>query len=324
MNIILLGKITSRARAAIEARLRAPHAITAIPHPSHLDAHAAVLADAEVIVGWPLTNEIAARCPRLRLLQVAGAGTDGLRLDDLPPGVHVANTYHHESAIAEYVVMMMLMLAREPHRYDARLRQGDWWGSCIWGEQPVLRELRGAEALVLGIGHIARELASRLRPFGVALTGVSRTPSRDRGDFHRLIGWEHWRDRLPATDFLIPTCPLAPETEGLIGAVELDSMKPSAFLINVTRGLVVDEEALYNALAARRIAGAAIDVWYCYPSDPAERRLPSRFPFHELDNVILSPHNSAWTTFNISHRIEDIAENINLLAEGRPLLNQLR
>ena len=324
MNIVLLGKIAANAKGEIEARLRGRHTLTAVPDVSRLDEFAAELAAAEILVGWPLTNKIAARCSNLRLMQVSGAGIDGLVPEDLPPQVRVANTFHHEAAIAEYVVMMMLMLAREPHRYDARLRGGDWRGSCIWGEPPVLRELRGAEVLVIGTGHIARELVRRLRPFETRITGVSRDPSQPRGDFDRLIGWPEWEQPLATADFVIPACPLTPETEGLIGARTIAQMKPAAYLINITRGKVFDEEALYRALLERRIAGAAIDVWYQYPREMEERRMPSRFPFHELDNVILSPHHSGWTQRTIASRIEDIAENINRLAEGQPLRNQVR
>jgi phosphoglycerate dehydrogenase-like enzyme len=101
-------------------------------------------------------------------------------------------------------------------------------------------------------------------------------------------------------------------------------MRPDAFLINMTRGRVVDEQALYDALRERRIGGAAIDVWYQYPADPAEQKLPSRFPFQELDNVILSPHIAGWTRETIAGRVADIAENIRRLAAGEELLHRLR
>ena len=136
--------------------------------------------------------------------------------------------------------------------------------------------------------------------------------------------WTGWETRLAEADFVVPCCPLAPETTHLIGATQLLRMKPTAFLINISRGKVLDEEAVYHALRDSRIAGAAIDVWYQYPAEETGRVLPSRFPFHELDNVFLSPHNSGWTRRTVAGRCEDIAENINRLAEGRPLINVLR
>lgn len=97
-------------------------------------------------------------------------------------------------------------------------------------------------------------------------------------------------------------------------------MKRSAFLINVARGAVVQEEALFRALKERRIAGAAIDVWYRYPKNDRPFR-PSRFPFHKLPNVVMTPHVSGWMLGTRQKRLQLVAENIDRLAEGRPLLN---
>src|SRR5207249_10909636 len=114
----------------------------------------------------------------------------------------------------------------------------------------------------------------------------------------RFLRSGHTREDLEAllreSDFLVVACPLTTETRGLIGATEFSLMRPTASLINVARGEVMDEAALYEALEGRRIRSAAIDVWYQYPRDGATR-LPSRFPFDRLKNVILTPHSSAWT-----------------------------
>jgi phosphoglycerate dehydrogenase-like enzyme len=305
------------------SRLRHPHRMTVIEDVSRLESHQTALAEADVLVGWPLTQAIAERASSVKLVQVSGAGVDGLRLDLLPRGVRVANTYNHEIAIAEYVIMAMLMLKRRPCAYDARLREGNWDGSCIWGATPVLEEIYRARLLLIGTGHIAREVAVRARAFGMKITAISRTPAGVEG-FDEVLGWDAWPAILGQHDFIVPCCPLTKETEGLFGEREFALMKPSACFINMTRGRVVDEEALYTALKRRRIAGAAIDVWYLYPSDPAERRLPSKFPFHELDNVLMSPHNCGWTRRTIMNRVEDMAENINRLADGRDLINLVR
>jgi phosphoglycerate dehydrogenase-like enzyme len=100
-------------------------------------------------------------------------------------------------------------------------------------------------------------------------------------------------------------------------------MRPTASLINVARGEVVDEAALFAALRDKQIRSAAIDVWYQYPKD-GQPRLPSRFPFEKLDNVILTPHSSAWTGRVVAMRFRDIAANIDRLVAGEPLVNQLK
>ena len=111
--------------------------------------------------------------------------------------------------------------------------------------------------------------------------------------------------------------PLTPDTQGIIGDKQLRAMKPSAILVNVSRAQLVDEDALYDALAQGRLAGAALDVWYRYPTglDPT---LPARRPFHELPNVLMTPHVSGWTDGTLEARARVIAENIRRIARTSP------
>ena len=107
----------------------------------------------------------------------------------------------------------------------------------------------------------------------------------------------------------------------MINARSFEIMKPDAVIANVGRGEVIDEAALYNALASRRIRGGIIDVWYVYPSDDDPNPWPSRFPFQKLDNIIMSPHNSAWTAEMSDRRWVFVADNLDRLARGEPLRN---
>jgi phosphoglycerate dehydrogenase-like enzyme len=115
--------------------------------------------------------------------------------------------------------------------------------------------------------------------------------------------------------------PLNDETRGLIDARRLALCKAELVIINVARAAVLDEEALYTALRERRIAGAVLDVWYSYPTGDHPAARPSRFPFHELSNVIMTPHCSAWTDGLIERRWGFIAANLDRLARGEPLQN---
>ena len=108
---------------------------------------------------------------------------------------------------------------------------------------------------------------------------------------------------------------------GLIDARRLSLMKPCAFLINISRGQVVDEEAIYLALRDRRIGGAALDVWWQYPNAEEPQRRGSRYPFHELPNIIATPHNSGWTSGMVERRWNEIAGNIGRFIRGEPLEN---
>jgi phosphoglycerate dehydrogenase-like enzyme len=191
----------------------------------------------------------------------------------------------------------------------------------MWGQPPEQETLVDKTAMIIGLGHIGREVAIRAKAFGLRLVGVSRQPGRSFAYVDKRVGYDTWKDELPQADYVVSSVRLAPNTEGLFGAAEFNLMRSSAFFVNVSRGTVVRERAFYEALRDRKIAGAAVDVWYNYPKDPDETCLPSRFPFHELPNLLMSPNRSSWTKQMLEGRIRDVAENIERLAAGKPLIN---
>ena len=125
---------------------------------------------------------------------------------------------------------------------------------------------------------------------------------------------------LKRSDYALISMPATAETIGSIDRGRLGLMKPTAFLINVARAEIIDEDALYEALAQRSIAGAALDVWYCYPHEPG-RAAPATRPFHELPNVLMTPHVAGWTDGMLDTRAKLIAENIRRVACGETPLN---
>jgi phosphoglycerate dehydrogenase-like enzyme len=124
-----------------------------------------------------------------------------------------------------------------------------------------------------------------------------------------------------SADTIVNTLPLTAETRGLVGATALAAMRADAVIVNVGRGPVIDEAALYEALKSGRIGGAIIDTWYCYPTAEEPEPLPGRFPFHELDNVVMTPHMSGWTHGTVRRRQGTMADNVNRLARGKGLRN---
>ena len=128
-------------------------------------------------------------------------------------------------------------------------------------------------------------------------------------------------DMLPACDFVLVACPLTASTRGLFDAARLARMKAGAVLINVARAAIVEEEALYRALASRSLAGAIMDVWYSYPTLADPSATPARFEFGALDNVIMTPHASAWTNELIVRRWQFIAANLDRFARGEAVRN---
>lgn len=271
-------------------------------------------ADAIVSIAWTRADPPA---PALRLLQLPGAGSDGVDMDAVPPRATLCNCYEHEIGIAEYVFGVMLEQAIGIRRMDAGLRNGDWSGSYLCG--PLHGELFGKTLGIVGFGRIARETARRAVAFGMRVMACSRHARHEDGIDVR--GMEHLDAMLASCDFVLVAAPLTPQTRGIVGAPQFAAMKPSAFLINVGRGPVIDEQALYDALAARRIAGAAIDVWYVYPAQGTRESRVSSLPFETLDNLIMTPHASAWTDGLLPRRNRAIADNLNRLIRGEPLDN---
>lgn len=294
-----------------------------IPAPGIADDQLApLLADADALVSRRFTAAMAANAPRLRLIHTPGAGINEIDFDAVPPGATVCNVYGHETSIAEYVFMTMLALNRDLLNMDRRFRQFDWSDRA----HRVHRDISGRTLGIVGLGRIGGEIARRAAVFGMPVIAASRTPDRKRAEalgVERLVGLGELDSVLAEADIVVVAVPLAPETEALIGAAELARMKPGAFLINVARGPVIDEDALYEALAERKIAGAALDVWYRYPEDRVHGA-PANRPFHELDNVIVTPHIAGWTHGTFAHRWAQMNENLRRLAAGEPLLGVVK
>lgn len=283
------------------------------------------LPEVDVFVGLAFTAAMGAAATRLRLVQVPGAGTDRIDLAALPVGASLANAYGHEAGIAEFVLGAMLAWNRGFGRLDASLRQGRW--ESAWSHDapppPPVPELRGKTLGILGYGRIGQEVARRARAFGMAVRALRREPRGTSAEGLVFLGGpESLDDVLRRSDYLAVTLALTAQTRGLLGARELALMKRSAVLVNVARGEVIDEDALYQALAGGTIAGAVLDVWYRYPTAPGPT-LPGRRPFHELPNVLMTPHISGWTEGMLAERAEVIAGNIERTARGELPLNQI-
>ena len=278
------------------------------------------LRDADVYVGSRFTGDMADAAEKLRMIHVAGAGTDKVEFDALAPDVVVANTFHHERSIAEYVVAAAVMLRRDFLAQDRLLRRNVWATSVYDAAIPQASTLGDAHIGFVGFGHIGQYAWNLLRTFGctaAAVTGSGRVPECDlawAGDTGQL-------DRLlTECDIAVVSAPLNEHTEGMIGAEQLRALGPDGVLINVGRGPLVQAQALYDALVDGVIRAAAIDVWYRYPSSDGVSP-PSDLPFRELSNLVMTPHSSGVTRDTFTRRVDDIAANIGRLQRGEPLQN---
>jgi phosphoglycerate dehydrogenase-like enzyme len=310
---VFAGQVVDRVRA----RLRIPCEVT-LTDDREIGPR---LGDIDVLVSMAFTRAMAAAAPRLRLVQVPGAGLDRIDRGALAPGTALANAYGHDVGIAEYVIGAMLAVTRTFCRIDADLRRGRW--DSVWSGAPVplWPELAGKTLGIIGYGRIGQAVARRALAFDMDVLAIRRDASRP--DPHRLAflrGPAALDEVLGRADYLAITLALTPDTRGLIGAPQLARLRPTAVLVNVARGEVVDEDALYDALNRRVIAGAALDVWYRYPAGEAPTH-PGHRPFHELPNVLMTPHVSGWTEGMMDARAGVIAENIHRTARGEAPVN---
>jgi phosphoglycerate dehydrogenase-like enzyme len=276
-------------------------------------------ADAMISMNWARDMPFA---PKLRLLHLPGAGTDDIAFDAVPAQAAVCNVFEHEIGIAEYVLSAMLQWVIGIPRMDAALRRGEWYGSHLSG--PRHGELYQKTLGIVGYGRIGREVAARASAFGMTIVACSRTPRPGDGLVESVEPMQKLDALLAKSDFVLLALPLDSSSAGLIDKARLAKMKSTAVIINVARGALIDEKALYEACRERRIGGAAIDTWFRYPAQGNVRGDPSSLPFRELDNVIMTPHGSGWTDGLLPRRCQLIARNLDRLARGEALLNVVR
>ncbi len=254
---------------------------------SDKDAIAAAAVDLEIVAG-DFPPSLLASCPRLRWFQLWYAGADWLQkfpeTVDLPFLVSTASGIHGEQ-MTEHLFGLLFAWNRKLKATFAAQDRGEW-AKYGHGDMDVLA---GKTMLILGYGTIGERIAAAARVFGMEVVGVRRTPpasGRD-GQGVRVLGLEALDSLLPAADHVVNILPLTQDTRASFGAARFAAMKRSAVFSNIGRGGTVDEGAMIEALAERRIAGALLDV-------TSEEPLPSSSPLWKLDNVLLTPHYSGF------------------------------
>jgi phosphoglycerate dehydrogenase-like enzyme len=320
MKALFLGNVAADTFAGIERELPPGLDSVVVADPQELAGSPEAAADADILVSNQWCADFPP-APRLRLVQSVATGIDLIDLAALPKGATVCNAFGHETAIAEFIVMAMLALHHRFFEIANEFReQGSWRTSWVQSGTPH-GEVRGSTLGIVGYGRVGREVARRAAPFGVRILAANRTPREAEPGVERIFPLAELDRMLPECDTVALCTALGSETAGLIDARRLGLMKPTAFLINISRGQVIDEDAVYAALCDRTIAGAALDVWWQYPDAADPNRRGSRHPFHELPNVIVTPHNSGWTSGMVRRRWDEIADNINRFTRGQALIN---
>lgn len=284
----------------------------ALPQPAEEGADLnEMLSRAEVILApRRLPKDILQRAPNLKWVQATSAGVDflddtGVLQSDIvitsASGIHVV-------PMVEYVVMVMLYFTKEVGRLMANKEAKQW-------DRFNMRELSGQTVGIIGLGRIGMEVARISKGLGMHVLGVRRSKPEVLLPYVDAV---HQPDKLSlvlsSSDFVVLTVPITPETKHMIGDAQLKSMKPTSVLINVSRGTVVNEQALVSALKEGRIGGAGLDVFEQEP-------LPGDSELWKLPNVFISPHISALSDEYDTRAVRLFCENLRRYLNGEGLIN---
>ncbi|SDR35422.1 Phosphoglycerate dehydrogenase [Rhizobiales bacterium GAS113] len=319
LNVLLLNAYAANHAERLRQALTTPWVVHTVREEEAGAKLEAALRDADALVSTRYGSTLPP-APKLKLIQIPVAGHDRLDPVTIPPDCVVCNVHEHETGISEYVMLAMLDWNVRLSHLDASFRAGDWTGGVAVAGH-THGELSGKKLGIIGFGRIGQALARRAKAFDMRVSAVTRASRPSAQPLDELAAMEHLDTLMAQSDFIVVTCPLNEETRGLIDARRLRLCKPSAVIVNVARAQVIEEEALYKALHGRVIAGAVLDVWYSYPTPADQAARPSRFPFHELPNLIMTPHCSAWTDGLIERRWRFIAGNLDRFARNEELRN---
>lgn len=288
---------------------------TTIAAGNRMEAFVRAAPEATVILSWSIAGGLLERvfraAPRVRWVHARPAGLNGVLFPALAESsVTLTNgSGLFSRALAEFVIGAALYFAKDFRRMVRSQQAGQW-------DQFDTVMLAGQTMGIAGYGDIGRAVANRARALGMNVLAMRRRPERSQQDplVHEVFPPERKLEMLARSDYVVLAAPLTPETRGIIGETELRAMKPTAVIMNVGRGPLIDEAALIGALSERRIKGAALDVFDREP-------LPEAHPFFRLDNVLLSPHSADHTPDWKEQAMRFFLEQFARFRRGEPLLN---
>jgi phosphoglycerate dehydrogenase-like enzyme len=272
--------------------------------------------NAEVYFGWLGPEELAA-ASHLRWIQAPSTGVDGyLKLPNLRENEILLTSARgtHAVCLAEHTLAMIFAFTRGIKAFAHHQEQRQWMSRTLRNE---LVELTGSTLGIIGFGTVGHALAKRAHAFDTRILAVDILPLEKPDHVAQLGGLDILDDVLAASDYLVITVPLTDESRGMIGAAQLARMKPTAILVGVSRGGVIDEAALISALNAGQIAAAALDVFEQEP-------LPADSPLWKMDNVLITPHAAGGSQFEVESILGIFKENVDRYLRGElPLRNQI-
>lgn len=299
----------------VDAALRAAgHEVVLLPDGVSEDDLARALGDAELLLMCytPVTARVIAAAPRLKGIVKYGVGVDAIDIEAAKArGIAVVNIPEYaEETVAEGAFALMLALAKKLKPIQREMDTKGWaWPNSQW----LGLDLAGKTLGLVGVGRIGSSMARMAHGFRMRVLGFSPNSLLPPGVEKR----QQLQEMLTECDFVSIHCVLNAETRGMIGEREIAAMRPSAYLVNTARGAIVDEAALLRALQARRIAGAALDV---YSQEPLAKAGHPLSALYAMDNVILWPHLTFYTAEAMQRLEQETLERCSEILEGRPVL----
>jgi phosphoglycerate dehydrogenase-like enzyme len=295
-------------------RLRQEFPQLEVFHLSGYDRANQEIADADIVIAWSLRGEQIKAARKLKWIHSTATAVHALMSLELRASdIMVTNARDvHGPVVAEHAMALVFALAKRLPQAARYQRQRHWAQQDIWNAFPRPRELSGATMTIVGVGGIGRPLAKMASSLGMRVVGVREHPERTCEGVEVMHSFAKVDQALGEADFVVLALPVTPKTDRLMNAARLAHLKPSAYLINVGRGVLIDEEALIQALRAKRFAGAALDV-------TAEEPLPRESPLWEMENVFITPHIASLTEQMWERHYMTFTENLRRFLDGTAL-----
>jgi phosphoglycerate dehydrogenase-like enzyme len=271
--------------------------------------------DADIVIGWSIRGEQIEAAKKLRWIHSTAAAVHSLITPELQASDIVVTSARavHGPVVAEHAMALVFAMAKRLPAAAKFQAQRHWAQQDMWETTPRPRELRDSSMVIVGLGAIGSALAQLAKAIGMRVIAVREHPQKGNGDADRVVGFESLDDVLPEGDFVVLAAPVTPKTRNLMNAERLTLLKPSAYLINVARGSLIDEDALLHALHANQFAGAALDV-------VGQEPLPTHSPLWVMDKVFITPHSAGLAEKLWERQYENFAENLRRFLAGQPLL----
>jgi phosphoglycerate dehydrogenase-like enzyme len=281
----------------------------------------------DVLLGGYFSDVLLGNAKQLKFIQIPWNGVDNLCFELLRKhNSTVCNSHSNAGAVAEHAVALMLDAAKKIAFHDREMRTGNWnrlFPSIKNKISPFSRQITNSKVGFIGFGAISQHIHKLLSGFSCkhaifTRTGTTPLELSDNESFYQINDFVNNAKEL---DFLFVCIPLTSQTKGLIDDSFFSAMNDKTIIINISRGSVMNEKQLFDALNQKKIGGAAIDTWYNYPNPENPIAYPSKeFKFHKLDNLVMSPHRAGYIDSGFPH-LYDVIENLNRSIKDEPLKN---